>query len=172
MKKLLLIVFMSISLNAVAAPTYVGSFNVQDGPHWETNPPVYSALEAAALIFGGNPADYAVSILDSLDPATITHTAYYDGWGDHTRRVFAEGFKLDFGAPGYNDPDPYLDPTGWLDAAGFSKYAYSAYVSDGIRASNHVWRVAVVPEPETYAMMLAGLGVLGFAIRRRSGSRT
>ena len=28
--------------------------------------------------------------------------------------------------------------------------------------------VAAVPEPETYAMLLAGLGVLGFAARRRT----
>ena len=27
--------------------------------------------------------------------------------------------------------------------------------------------VAAVPEPETYAMMLAGLGLLGWAARRR-----
>jgi hypothetical protein len=27
--------------------------------------------------------------------------------------------------------------------------------------------VAAVPEPETYAMMLAGLGLIGFAVRRR-----
>ena len=28
-------------------------------------------------------------------------------------------------------------------------------------------RVAAIPEPETYAMLLAGLGLLGFAARRR-----
>jgi hypothetical protein len=28
-----------------------------------------------------------------------------------------------------------------------------------------------VPEPETYALLLAGLGLLGFAARRRAGSR-
>jgi hypothetical protein len=28
--------------------------------------------------------------------------------------------------------------------------------------------VAAVPEPETYAMLLAGLGLVGFAVRRRS----
>jgi hypothetical protein len=28
-------------------------------------------------------------------------------------------------------------------------------------------QVAAVPEPETYAMMLAGLGLIGFAARRR-----
>ena len=28
------------------------------------------------------------------------------------------------------------------------------------------WNVSAVPEPETYAMLLAGLGVLGFSLRR------
>ncbi|MBB5371553.1 MULTISPECIES: FxDxF family PEP-CTERM protein [unclassified Janthinobacterium] len=30
-------------------------------------------------------------------------------------------------------------------------------------------QVAVIPEPETYAMLLAGLGLLGFMTRRKSG---
>jgi hypothetical protein len=30
---------------------------------------------------------------------------------------------------------------------------------------------AAVPEPETYAMLLAGLGLLGFAARRRQHQR-
>ncbi|MDP1658872.1 MAG: PEP-CTERM sorting domain-containing protein [Methylotenera sp.] len=166
MKKLLLITLLSASFGANAA-TFVGSYNVQDGPVWTTNPNVYSAQEAAALVFGGSASDYAISILSSLDESTITNTAHYDGWGDHTDRIFAENFKLDFGAPGYNDPNPLLDPTGFLDSAGFSKYAYSAYVNDGINATNYVWRVAAVPEPETYAMMLAGLGLMGFVARRR-----
>ncbi len=29
------------------------------------------------------------------------------------------------------------------------------------------WNVSAVPEPETYAMLLAGLGILGFAARRK-----
>jgi hypothetical protein len=31
----------------------------------------------------------------------------------------------------------------------------------------HGFNVAAVPEPETYAMMLAGLGMIGFMARRR-----
>ena len=33
-------------------------------------------------------------------------------------------------------------------------------------------QIAVVPEPETYAMMLAGLGLLGFMARRRKQRET
>lgn len=33
--------------------------------------------------------------------------------------------------------------------------------------SGYVTSMSAVPEPETYAMMLAGLGLLGFAARRR-----
>jgi len=38
------------------------------------------------------------------------------------------------------------------------------------RVSHNVAAVAVVPEPETYALMLAGLGLVGFVARRRSAS--
>lgn len=104
--------------NAHAASyKYVGSWLVQDGPGWTTNPPVYTGQEAAALLFGGNPEDYAISTV-SADPADINYLAYLDGWGD-TQYLYnpqPQDWKLDSGNPGYNDP--YGGP------------AYSAYVSD------------------------------------------
>ena len=36
---------------------------------------------------------------------------------------------------------------------------------DAFEASN--FRVTLIPEPETYALMLAGLGVVGLIARRR-----
>jgi hypothetical protein len=37
----------------------------------------------------------------------------------------------------------------------------------GISGTLTVGSITAVPEPETYAMLLAGLGLLGFAARRR-----
>ena len=45
-----------------------------------------------------------------------------------------------------------------------SKYSVSGYVSEN---RQDVIVFTAVPEPETYALMMAGLGLLGFAERRR-----
>jgi hypothetical protein len=51
--------------------------------------------------------------------------------------------------------------------AGSSQYSFSLYTS--ATAQDYlVASVTAVPEPETYAMMLAGMGLLGFTARRRT----
>src|SRR5690606_23598231 len=101
-------------------------------PYWETNPPVYSAVEAAALLFGGSPLDYAISTNpNSNDSSTITNTAWYSKWGVAGCHEYAENFSLDLGAPGYNDP------TG-------NDTAISAYVDDNCINGNinYVWQIS------------------------------
>jgi len=55
---------------------------------------------------------------------------------------------------------PTADHSAWLD------YSYPTYFNDASNAGGGAWSQAV-PEPETYAMMLASLGLLGFVARRR-----
>src|SRR5690606_22529812 len=108
---------------------YIGSFNTHDGPNWTTNPPALSAQEAAALIFGGVPSDYYISTNpNTVDPTTITHTAWATTWGVGGCQEVAEDYFLDLGAPGYNDP-------------GGTDTAISAYVDDNctVGNTNYVW---------------------------------
>ena len=44
-------------------------------------------------------------------------------------------------------------------------------IDDGIAAPT-AWAPTLIPEPGTYAMMLAGLGLMGFVVRRRRGRGT
>ncbi|MEZ4778776.1 MAG: HYR domain-containing protein [Flavobacteriaceae bacterium] len=117
------------------ASTYVGSFLVGDGPSWTVNPPSYTAQEAAALIFGGSPSDYFISTNpNTVDPMTITHTAWTDSWGGPCQEL-AEDFKIDVGAVGYNDP-------------GGPGTATSAYVNDHPSCwplENFVWLAGSAP---------------------------
>lgn len=50
-----------------------------------------------------------------------------------------------------------INDSGWIVASGYSNGRYAGFL------------LAPVPEPETYALMLAGLGVMGAIVRRRRG---
>ena len=46
------------------------------------------------------------------------------------------------------------------------------FFNDGTSASTFTATVGAVPEPETYAMMLAGLGLVGLVARRRKENQS
>ena len=48
----------------------------------------------------------------------------------------------------------------WWDNAGDTRFPEGTYAQDQLY-------LAPVPEPETYAMLLAGLGLIGFVAKRR-----
>lgn len=52
----------------------------------------------------------------------------------------------------------------------YSIISLAPYNLDGVNPTPSNW-VAAVPEPETYAIMLTGLGLLGFMVRRRKGKQ-
>jgi PEP-CTERM motif len=150
----------AFSASAHAATyVYVGSYTPASGPAWTTNPLAYSGVGAAALLFGGSAADYAISTVDNTE-ANIDHKANYEVIGVGSN-VFAENyFRGVEGTTHYQDVyigDPATDTV-------------SAYVSDfSNQRVNYVFRRidGAVPEPATWGMMLAGFGVVGGAMRRR-----
>jgi hypothetical protein len=79
----------------------------------------------------------------------------------------------------YADFVPTVNPTGSYDfgggmmgavgMTGTSAYVYGAVgTMGGVPLSESI--TAAVPEPETYAMMMAGLGLIGFMSRRRKSA--
>jgi hypothetical protein len=63
--------------------------------------------------------------------------------------------------------------TGWstADTVGSGNATYTPYVfMDGYAKVTYTYEVAPVPEPETYAMMLAGLALVGGIARRRKSA--
>ena len=160
----------TVASTAASAATYVyvGSYWVGSGLYWGTNfpQPAYSPQMAAALLFGGAPGKYAISTQQNV----IDHLGWVDGFGTsmHLKRDWDTG---GFGTPVAENfqPVPLYNQVG----------AFSAYVGDREQilgtplggaqyqyaSINYVF--AAVPEPATWALLIAGFGMVGATVRRR-----
>lgn len=155
---------------AHAAPIFVGSWDVYDtnAPNWygyEPNGPLaYTAQEAAALLFGGNPGDYSISTVDD-QIANINNSGWYDviGWGGE---IFAEDYSNKYLGQFYGPTVGYS--SGPNNAA-------SAYIRDNLydgTAINFAFRndAPAVPEPAVLSLLIPGL--IGVAAMRRRRGKT
>jgi hypothetical protein len=164
LKYLVAVTALVVCSAASAAPVYVGSWQVDQGPSWYGSPPngplAYTGQEAAALLFGGSASNYVISTIDTI-PADINGLAWYSIIGYPGGTAFTDSYSNKYLGLYYGPPSGY--PSGDINASA------SAYVQDnaiGVAYTNYAFSVAV-PEPETYAMLLVGLGLIGFTVYRR-----
>jgi len=81
------------------------------------------------------------------------------------------GFEVDDGTSNFvaaQYAPNALARTAYTDGSNQNSYHHLNGLSFGVQVD--ATAVAAVPEPETYAMMLAGLGLLGFMSRRRKSA--
>lgn len=151
----------TLDVNA-ATYRYVGSWQVDQGPYWLEQPLAYSGQEAAALLFGGLPGEYAISTLGP-NPETVNRLAWYSVFA-----VLGGGFQLADSLDQSLPLDLYYDGT--LQANGLMSNPASAYVWDGAlgpQYTNYAFRMSEVPLPATGLLLLGALGGLGLLRRRR-----
>lgn len=144
---------------ALAFGVPIGSYAVNEGPVWTTNPPTYTCLEACAMNFGGSSTDYACS----TESDGINNLAWASTWGTPQYCVGGIPVAGDFKLNDFYD-------------CGSTDCSVSAYVDDhcGSDSINYCYLIdppSTVPVPSLTSwglvILVALLGLVGLYIRRR-----
>ncbi len=186
-KKLALLAAALLSAGAVSAQSFSDTFDVPSLlPNWS-----FSGL-TGVFNTPANPDDYLfvstqVPVINPTARAQFTFNAVgavpfylvefsYTGAGNVRFQAGALDETKTFGPNGVLTTNPGPNP-----GSGFFSWYFGSPILDttpvtitltgnGLGANVDNWSVAAVPEPSTYALMLAGLGVVGLMARRRQAA--
>ncbi|MEP6834395.1 MAG: PEP-CTERM sorting domain-containing protein [Gemmatimonas sp.] len=171
-----------VSLNLTAHQRYdnpaltndgAGVFTAQAGQDANTVSPVtgYAKWNFAYDIQGANALQYTYRLYFDNNPQAGNALDGYLNIPGSFGIGYANSLNLGMGVLNINvlGPAPTFQPFD-KDAAGeygFSLVAYNSDFNEVARTSILVNTSSVVPEPSTYALMTAGLAILGVAARRK-----
>jgi hypothetical protein len=164
LRKVFLLILLFAASQAHAGLIFVGQWEVDDGPSWNSGPLANTGQEVAALLFGGMASDYSISTLGA-DALTIDNMAWYSVLGLDGGHKFAQNYVT----LGSTQLPGYYYSGGAFNSGDYNEAA-SAYVNDnaiGSRYTNYAF-VSTVPTPATLALFGIGLAGLGWS-RSRHG---
>lgn len=127
---------------------FVGVMAIDGATPFDPPPPPVSA----AVISGVSGGVTSVAIGPGGGPTGVFDYRYGFGGGEANRLTSGESLTW-----------TVSDYTG----IGLPNDGQIALHIQGMAAGESGWYVSPVPEPETYAMLLAGLGLIGFSLRRQ-----
>ena len=116
-----------------------------------------------------NALDLRGNNTQNFSPAT--GNVVYTWWGYNTQSVYQEGSSASFSIT-FDNVSVASNAAAITTYWGFTTPTASAYTTNEYGnytsyLTSVLSPVAAVPEPETYAMLLTGLGLIGFIARRR-----
>lgn len=138
------------------------NIDISPSAYWSSTGPAHSGSFAALNNYGGT------GELSLLGGGTFSfQDLWLKGWYGTTSSVSVTGY---LGGSEVGSVSGLLS-NGWVNYAGnFSSIDKLSIVTNGIFLVDDITvnsTMAPVPEPETYAMLMAGLGLLGAVARRR-----
>ena len=129
---------------------------MDQGPLWPGVPLAHTGQTAAALIFGGSAADYAISTDSTI--GTVNFMAWYSTWGGACGGTFPCGTEY---------AQDFVHNTGGLYELPGDVSAYVADWAVGPQFTNYVYQVNAASEPGTLLLLGSGLVGLAFTLRRK-----
>jgi hypothetical protein len=155
-------------------PSYTSSGNSLSGNAIGIDPAAPAAGSGLTFTFNTGINAFGLEVGDWATCCYLPSSLYISFDGGATRTVasaFSDNDNPGFAARlGYLNFVGAIDTTNTFNTVTFYGDGFGEYLVAGgtIRyATLDIGSVPDVPEPETYAMMLSGLGLVGFAARRR-----
>jgi hypothetical protein len=182
MKKILAAIFTIVASSSAMASELTGRVTFESGLYtysYELSASDTPVTEVLVLVnsiggdfdihpvAGTSPNDWQLATYVGVNPNNNGFGATYFGWGNISNMIVGPitGFSFTTTAPPASQPVPIT----------YMLYSPLYHGGPGILESFYLGSVVApdflipeaVPEPETYAMLLAGLGLVGFAARRK-----
>jgi hypothetical protein len=162
------------------ATTFEFSYTFKDGLvvsgtfDGTANGNVVTGISNASLYLNGTNIGKNLSVYSFQDGSdfwyNITAVATFNG--DGTNIIIADGYRFAsaenyFTIRAYGTPSSPTYYANLYSPEHYYNWSKSEMAGSTIREGWHLAAVGAVPEPETYAMLLAGLGLVTFACRKR-----